>query len=358
MVAADAVELGIGELTEVGARRGATLARLLVLPAMDEWTLRLDERLARICRYQMGIDELARQASGAGKLVRPALCLLSAAAAGGEAAQARAVPACVATEFVHNATLIQDDIMDGDRLRRHRPTVWARFGVPSAILASDALLALSFEVLCENRHAAALRASADLARTLRVLSMGQERDLRYERAETVSTQQCLNMLEAKTGVLLGYACRAGAAYADAPQEWGTRFDRFGTLLGVAYQLVDDLLGIWGDPAVTGKPAGSDIGRRKKSAPVVAALSSGTAEAARLAEIYALRRPMEPDEVEAAAELVEQAGGMAWTRRQVHRHVDSALRLIEPLDLDPRARADLEHFATGLAERADLELADI
>ncbi|HEV3169059.1 MAG TPA: polyprenyl synthetase family protein [Actinocrinis sp.] len=331
-----------------GGPRGLVMARALIPPALRAWIARLDPELAALCCYQLGFDAAGGPRDG-GKLLRPALCLLSAAAAGGDPSDA--VSACVAVELIHNATLVHDDIMDGDKLRRHRPTAWARFGVPAAILAGDALLALAFETLTEDPHPAAPVTAAELTRTLRVLSSGQERDLRYERLPSITLRQCLSMLEAKSGSLLGFACRAGASYAGAPPEWRGRFSGFGTDLGVAFQLVDDLLGIWGDPRVTGKPAGSDLRARKKSAPVVAALSSGGAAAARLAELYGKRRPLNQRELRVAAKSVEQAGGRDWTLGEIRRRTESALERLEGLDLDHAAHADLRQLAAAAADRA-------
>ena len=330
----------------LGVPRGLILAGALIPAALRAWVSRLDPELASLCRYQLGLDD-GRPGDG-GKLVRPALCLLCAAAAGGDPSQT--VAACVAIELIHNATLVHDDIMDGDRLRRHRPSAWAKFGVPMAILAGDALLALGFEALSDDPHPAAAEVTADLARTLRVLSSGQERDLRFEQLPTVSLRQSVSMLEAKSGSLLGYACRTGAAYAGAPTEWRTRFTVFGTDLGVAFQLADDLLGIWGDPRATGKPVGSDLRARKKSAPVVAALSAGGAEATRLAELYSSHRSLSRRDVRTAARLVDQAGGRDWTLQEIRRRIESALAQLEGLDLDQGARADLGQLASAVADR--------
>jgi geranylgeranyl diphosphate synthase type I len=327
------------------APRGLLAAKALIPPALRAWTARLDPESAAPCRHQLGLDGAPNEG---GKLVRPALCLLSAAAAGGE--PSKVVSACVAVELVHNATLVHDDIMDGDALRRHRPTVWAKYGVPTAILAGDTLLSLGFEALTEDPHPAAPEAAADLARTLRILSSGQERDLRYARLPSITLRQCLSMLEAKSGSLLGYACRVGAAYAGAPAGHRSRFTGFGTDLGVAFQLVDDLLGIWGDPRATGKPAGSDLRARKKSAPVVAALASGGAAAARLAELYAARGPLDRRAVRDAARLVEQAGGRAWTLREIRRRTESALRQLDGLGIDPAARDGLGELVSAITER--------
>ncbi|WP_436493814.1 polyprenyl synthetase family protein [Actinokineospora sp. HUAS TT18] len=325
----------------LGTHPGVAMARHLTTPALVEAVDRLDGRLTEVCGYQLGFrDEQGRPTTAVGgKLLRPAFALLSAVASGGT--PRAAVPAAAAIELLHNASLVHDDIMDGDRLRRGRPTVWARYGVPMAILAGDALIALGFEVLGE--------AGSDvtaLARTLRLLALGQDRDLDFETRRTVSPTECLAMLTGKTGVLLGCACALGAASAGAPEEWVTRFDRWGTHLGVAFQLVDDLLGIWGDPAVTGKPVGADLRARKKSAPVVAALNADVG----LAALYARPGEWNDREVAHVTGLIERTGAREWVRAEIDRRTEAAWAELDGLALEPSARHDLESLTAALAVR--------
>ncbi|GGS08660.1 dimethylallyltransferase [Streptomyces aureoverticillatus] len=333
---------------------GITRARELLPPLLREWVARLGDELGRICGYQLGLcDADGRPVPDAGgKLLRPAFSVLCAEAVGGEAADA--LPAGAAIELLHNASLIHDDIMDGDRLRRHRPTAWVRFGVPRALLAGDALIALGFEVLADRRHPATAPSMADLARTLRRLAIGQGDDLRFEREREIGVEECLAMLGGKTGALLGCACRLGAAHGAppgaVPPAWLDRFERFGDHLGVAFQLIDDVLGIWGDPTVTGKPVGSDLRARKKSAPVVAALQAGTAASARLSRLYATPGDLTDHQVAVLTGLVEDAGGRAWTLAEADRRIAAAWELLDPLDLDPAARRGLVGLTTALTAR--------
>ncbi|CRK61655.1 Octaprenyl diphosphate synthase / Dimethylallyltransferase / Geranyltranstransferase / Geranylgeranyl diphosphate synthase [Alloactinosynnema sp. L-07] len=325
----------------LGTHPGVAMARHLTTPALVAAIDRLGGRLTEVCGYQLGIrDEHGRHtATVGGKLLRPAFTLLSAVAAGG--APRAAVPAAVAIELLHNASLVHDDIMDGDRTRRGRPTVWAHYGVPLAILAGDALIALGFEVLAETGSSV-----TPLARTLRLLALGQDSDLDFETRRSVSPSECLAMLTGKTGVLLGCACALGAASAGAPAEWVERFDRWGTHLGVAFQLVDDLLGIWGDPAVTGKPVGADLLSRKKSAPVVAALAADMG----LAQLYARPGDWDAREVARVTGLIERTGAREWVRAEIDRRTELAWAELAGLDLDPSARRDLRTLTTALAIR--------
>ena len=333
-----------------GVNQGVVLARRLLPPVLAKWIDRLGGELATVCGYQLGLCDDAGKPTGGvdGKLLRPAFALLCGLATG--ARPADVVPSGAAIELLHNASLIHDDIMDGDRERRHRPTVWARFGEATAILAGDALIALGFEVLAAQRHPATARSVAVLAKTLRLLARGQELDLKFETEPSVSLDDCLAMMTGKTGVLLGCACRLGAAHSGAPAEWAVRFERFGTHLGVAFQLADDLLGIWGDPAVTGKPVGADLRARKKSAPVAAALTAGTTGSKRLASLYAKPEPLTDTEVAELTGLIEEAGGRDWTRAEADRQVTAAWDLIDVLDLDGPGRAGLAALTATLLDR--------
>jgi geranylgeranyl diphosphate synthase type I len=325
--------------------QGIVLARRFVRPALSEWLGQLDAELSEICHYHFGIDRLGGNADGGGKLIRPAFSLLCASAAGGNPADA--IAPAVAIELLHNASLIHDDIMDGDRERRHRPAVWARFGVSWAILAGDALIALGFEALASGSACAAAATAEDLARILRKLALGQASDLRYEQDTHITERECLTMLERKTGVLFGYACKAGAQYAGAPDHCTARFEWFGANLGIAFQLIDDIQGVWGDPRVTGKPAGSDIRARKGSGPITIALHSASAAGARLRQLYSRERDLTSDELGLAASLIEEAGGRLWAEGEARRRLEMAWDMIDDLDLVPSARNDLEELTTTL-----------
>jgi geranylgeranyl diphosphate synthase, type I len=314
-------------------------ARRLLPGELRRWIDMLGPELAHICAHQLCLDD----DTGGGKLARPALAIGCARAAGG--ATVDALPAAVAVELIPNASLIHDDIMDGDECRRHRPTVWTQYGVAAAILAGDALIGLGFEALATDAPAPyAGPAAADLARAVRSLAIGQGADLRLEGSTTATTADSLALIAGKTGALFAVAGRLGARLGGAPDSWIAAFTDFGANLGVAFQLVDDLLGIWGDPAVTGKPVGSDLRARKNSAPVTAALATGGTAANRLREIYRSADPMTDAGVAEARALVERAGGRAWTVDQCRRHVRAAWDAIDPLPLGDAARDALHDVA--------------
>ncbi|QKV75729.1 family 2 encapsulin nanocompartment cargo protein polyprenyl transferase [Amycolatopsis sp. Hca4] len=311
----------------------------LVDPALRAAAERLPETMRRIAAYHFGWqDAQGRPAvTDGGKALRPALVLLCAEAAGGEAADA--VPAAVAVELVHNFSLLHDDVMDGDTTRRHRATAWTVFGTGPAVLAGDALLSLAFEVLAPSGAAnAKVLSDATLA-----LLEGQAEDLDFEQRDDVTPAECVRMAEGKTAALLGAACALGAGGAE-------RFGAFGRAVGLAFQHVDDLLGIWGDPAVTGKPVYSDLQNRKKSLPVVTALCSGTPAGADLAALYARPEPLAETELAHAATLVEAAGGRQWSQAQADALLAKALRDLTAAAPPSRATAELATLARLITTR--------
>ena len=213
--------------------------------------------------------------SPGGKGIRPTLAILSAEAAWADAEIG--VPGAVAVELVHNFSLIHDDIIDTDTERHHRPTVWSVYGIGPAIVAGDALQILAHQVLLETPFGRGAAASAALADATAAMIAGQADDIAFESRRDVTVEQCMGMSAAKTGALLGCAASMGAILAGAPGATVGALRDYGRYLGLAFQAVDDLLGIWGDPAQTGKPAGSDLRQRKKSMPVVSALAAGGPE---------------------------------------------------------------------------------
>ncbi|SEC01211.1 geranylgeranyl diphosphate synthase, type I [Amycolatopsis tolypomycina] len=318
-------------------------SKSLVDPALRAAAQRLPDATRRVAAYHFGWQDAHGRAAVAdgGKALRPALVLLCAEAAGG--AGADAVPAAVAVELVHNFSLLHDDVMDGDTTRRHRATAWTVFGTGPAILAGDALLSLAFEVLAPSGAAnARLLSAATLA-----LLEGQAADLDFEQRDDVTPGECVRMAEGKTAALLGAACALGAAVGPAGDD---RFGAFGRAVGLAFQHVDDLLGIWGDPAVTGKPVYSDLQNRKKSLPVVTALCSGTTAGADLAALYARREPLAETELAHAATLVEAAGGRQWSQAQAEALLAKALRELTAAAPPSRATAELASLARLITTR--------
>jgi geranylgeranyl diphosphate synthase type I len=314
-------------------------------PALRTAIDRFDPASREVAAYHLGwADADGQPTASGGKALRPALALLSAQAVGAPAEIG--VPGAVAVELVHNFSLLHDDLMDGDVQRRHRPTVWAVWGASTAILVGDAMLSLAYEVLAEAGGDVATEAAGLLGSATQALIRGQVNDLAFERRSSVTVAECQAMAADKTGALMGASAAIGAvlAGADAPVVDGMCV--FGAQLGLAFQLVDDLLGIWGDPETTGKAVGADLRARKKSLPITYALESGTAAGRELAGWIATDGPDSDQQVERAAHLVEDAGGRDWTLAEAHRRLDAAASALDVLPVDAGARdalVELGHF---------------
>jgi geranylgeranyl diphosphate synthase, type I len=331
---------------------GVESARDLVGPAVAAAANRLSPDVRIVACYHLGLTDAEGRPAGrggpAGKALRPALALLSARAAG--AAPERGVPSAAAVEFVHNFSLLHDDIMDGDTERRHRPTAWTVYGVGAAILAGDALLALAQDLLLESPAPQGLWASRCLSAAVQRLIAGQGADLAFERREDVTLDECRQMAGDKTAALMACACSIGAIYVGAPADLAMGLAGFGAHAGLAFQLTDDLLGIWGAPEITGKPVRSDLRTRKKSLPVVAALTSGTEAGRELGTLLRQTEALTEDELLHAAGLVEEAGGRKWAEAEADAALSSAGQCLADTDMPDDVRAEFAGIAEFITAR--------
>ncbi|HEU5270563.1 MAG TPA: polyprenyl synthetase family protein [Jatrophihabitans sp.] len=317
--------------------------------AMQAAVARMDPSSAAVSAYHLGwsaADGTPLQAPS-GKGIRPALALLSAQAGGADAEAG--VPAAVAVELVHNFSLLHDDVMDGDTERRHRPTVWTLWGVPSAILTGDAMLTVAVEALLESGSEHALAALRLLLATTRELIHGQVEDLQFESRESVDLQQCQQMAARKTGALIAASATLGCVLVGGDEDVVRALDSYGQALGVAFQLVDDLLGIWGDPAVTGKPVLSDLRARKRSLPVTYALSQDEPAGRRLSEWLAGSGEDEAG-LRQIAELIEATGARSWAAGQAAWHIRQAEQALAASTIPPPLQAEFMKVARFVADR--------
>jgi geranylgeranyl diphosphate synthase, type I len=319
-------------------------ARDLVWPALRSAVDTLEPELRAVAVHHFGWDE---DGAGGGKAVRPALALASAAAVG--APPETAVDGAVAVELVHNFSLLHDDIMDRDQERHHRPTAWTVFGEARAILAGDALANLANQVLLRRETPEAMRATALLVDSTARMIAGQSEDMSREGMLGVRVEEVIAMHAAKTGALLSCASSIGAVLAGGDEDVVGRLAAFGIQVGIAFQAVDDLLGIWGRPELTGKPTWNDLRQRKSSLPVVAALDAECDEAGRLRELLSRPDLSEP-EIAEAAELVEACGGRRYAAEEAERRLALALRELERARIEPSAREELEGLARFIVER--------
>lgn len=303
-------------------------------------------------RYHLGwADEALRpQVAPSGKRLRPILCLLACAEMGGDPSQA--LPAAAAIELLHNFSLIHDDVEDGDELRRHRPTVWRLWGVPLAINAGDGMFALAYAAVQRlsgrGVPAAAVLAVLDrFTQTCLALTEGQYLDISFEGRAHVSVAEYMRMIQGKTAALVGAATAIGGLLGGASAEQEGDLLQFGEATGLAFQIQDDILGIWGDPAVTGKAAGNDILRRKKSLPMVHVQDD---PAVGVAVRQILAASSAPEQVIAVMGCMEQAGTRAFASAAGQAQHEAARTALERA-LGPRAAGSaLLALADSLLER--------
>ncbi|HET7014941.1 MAG TPA: polyprenyl synthetase family protein [Streptosporangiaceae bacterium] len=337
-------------VTGRSAQESLAWGRTAVDAGLRDAVAKLPASARRVASYHFGWqDSNGKPAHGdAGKGIRPALALLSAQAAGGDLEAA--VPAAIAVELVHNFSILHDDVMDRDQMRRHRPAAWTVFGTADAILAGDALLALAFGCLADGGPALAAQGAQRLSQCVAELCQGQSLDLSFEQRDHIEMDECLAMAAAKTGALFGCACSLGALAGGAGAGPVKALNDFGTHLGLVFQLTDDLLGIWGDPGSTGKPAHSDLTSRKKSLPVTAALNSATDPGDQAAELYRRTHPFQPDELPQIADLIERAGGRKWACRTADEELESAAETLTTAGFSAQATTALRELAQTLLSR--------
>jgi geranylgeranyl diphosphate synthase type I len=293
-------------------------------------------------RYHLGLD-----VSGAptGKRMRPLLGLLAYQSIAGE--HERALPGAAAVELGHNFSLVHDDIEDGDRERRHRPTLWARYGIGQAINTGDMLFSLSRIALHRLSDlgfpdAKVLRLMRLYDETCLALCEGQFIDIwTSEHDELLSVDGYFDMIGRKTAALIAAAIEAGALLATDDEHVIARYRAFGWALGIAFQLNDDLLGIWGAERSTGKEP-TDLARHKKTLPVLYAFEhAGPEDRDRLATLYALPSPT-ADEVRETVTILERTGAREYTRQAARRYRDEALAELDAAGVvDGSARERLE-----------------
>ena len=280
--------------------------------------------------YHLGWADAALQPRtvSSGKRIRPLLCLMACEAVGGNPADA--IPAAAAVEILHNFSLVHDDIEDGDETRRHRPTLWTLWGVPQAINVGDGMFALAYTALLRAGRRAGVAESSSAARNSLAaadlfsdacirLTEGQHLDLSFEEREDVSVSEYLQMIEGKTAALVAGSASLGALFGGADLRQEQLLGSFGRNLGLAFQIQDDILGIWGDPALTGKAAGNDILRRKKSLPLLYA-SEHPAAAGRMRELW--QDGFEAESLPEVLALLEEAGARRWSEDKLnHFHCE-------------------------------------
>lgn len=312
---------------------------------------RLDEPHTRpfynMLTYHMGWTGEGAGPEASGKRIRPLMVLLIVKAANRE--WLRAVPAAAAVELVHNFSLVHDDIQDNSDKRHGRNTTWKVWGMPMAINVGDALFVLSNQAvmdLCEHYPAeTVVKAATVLHNTCLDLTRGQFLDMSYEGRNDLSVEDYWPMVAGKTAALLSACCHIGAILGGVEESKQDAYRSFGHTVGLAFQVQDDILGIWGDEALTGKSAASDLLEGKKSLPVLHGLSQGKKFAERWAQ-----GPIQPDEVEELAKLLASEGSYEYTHAMSRQMTTLALDNLREADPQGEAGEALMELANKLMKR--------
>lgn len=303
-----------------------------------------DSLLYAILRYHVGLEnEHGAPTLAPGKLIRPSLVLFTTEELGGNIEQA--LPAAIGLELVHNFSLIHDDIQDHDEIRRGRKTVWNLYGIAQAINAGDLMQALA---VAQGARAGREIVAALVEATVAMIE-GQGLDLAFEEEE-VDVASYLDMIDKKTGALIRCAFRMGGLLAGSPIDVVQDLVEMGRDLGRAFQIRDDLLGIWGNGTVTGKPQGSDIRRRKKSLPVSMAFAQACGEDRDLlTEVY-FRKEIEDEDVERVIALMERANVRQACEEQVSAHLEQARARLATLPFSERGIEEMNELIDYLVRR--------
>lgn len=301
------------------------------------------EPLYSMMSYHLGWEGQGAGPKATGKRIRPTLLLLSCAAAGGN--WQAALPAAAAVELLHNFSLIHDDIQDNSNTRRGRPTLWSMHGAAQAINAGDAMFALahiSLEMLDDSIYAPAVKL---LLRTSLQLTQGQYLDLAYASTQHLTVDAYWPMIWGKTAMLMRACAHLGALVAGVRGLALKQYITFGEKLGLAYQVHDDLLGIWGNPEEMGKSAHSDLLSGKKSLPVLFALQNEGDFARRWRE-----GGVPEQEVKQYADLLEAEGARDFTRQEAERLTKEALDALSAANPQAQAGHALAELAEELGRR--------
>ncbi len=306
----------------------------------------LYQGLYKMLAYHMGWLNDQNLPDGRGKRVRPLVVLLACSAAGG--AWQSALPAAAAVELLHNFSLIHDDIEDNSDLRRGRPTVWARWGVPQALNAGDAQFTLAHLCLLELKEIPlerVLRAARLLQETCLALTEGQYLDISFESRLEVTLEEYWTMITGKTAALLAACSGLGAVVAGAQDDVYRSFYTFGQKVGLAFQAQDDLLGIWGDETVTGKSASSDLLAGKKSLPILYGLIHSQPFAARWKHGAIMQ-----SDLPYIVKLLENCGAKDYTQNAADELTAQAVSALSQTGYVNEANQTLLNLAYGLLNR--------
>jgi geranylgeranyl diphosphate synthase type I len=328
-----------------------------LLPAIEaelqRQLARLDEPRTRpfyeMLTYHMGWTGESAGQDATGKRIRPVLLVMSYCSTAPDAPVASALPAAAAVELIHNFSLVHDDIEDNSPRRRGRPTIWKKWGVPMAINAGDALFVIANQATMDliQFHPAPTVAlvAAILHDTCLDLTRGQYLDMAFEERNDLNMGDYWPMIGGKTAALLSACCRIGATLAGASEVRQEAYGVFGYNLGLAFQVRDDILGIWGDEARTGKSTASDLVEGKNSLPIL----YGLMHSGRFAKRWK-QGPIQPEEVREVVGWLDDEGALGYAQERAHHLTNEAIKSLHLAEPSGTAGAGLLDLANKLLER--------
>ena len=297
--------------------------------------------------YHMGWTGEGAGPEATGKRIRPLLVLLTSSACG--ANWQFALPAAAAIELVHNFSLVHDDIQDNSSKRRGRDTAWVKWGAPMAINVGDALFVMSSQAIVDLKDSypaeVVMKAAGILHNTCLDLTRGQYLDMSYEERNDLGVEDYWHMISGKTSALIAACCHIGALLGGADEEKQEVYRSYGHYLGLAFQVQDDILGIWGDEKVTGKSVASDLVEGKNSLPILAGLE----KKGKFAESWA-QGPIKPDEVGEVSRLLASEGGLLAAQEAAKQMTDLALMNLREADPQGEAGGALFELTSRLLGR--------
>ena len=313
-----------------------------LLQSIDRAMSNHQDGLREMLEYHLGWEGQGAGPDAQGKRIRPLLVLLCSVAAGGD--WQSVLPAAAGIELIHNFSLIHDDIQDKSQLRRGRPTVWVKWGIPQAINAGDLMFTIAHMAVLEVGRTKAAQVTLDASSLLHQacvdLTKGQYLDLAYENEKVIPLEGYWPMVAGKTAALLACSTEMGALLAGCQPDRRKAFKKFGYSLGLAFQVLDDWLGIWGDTALTGKSAENDLVSGKKTLPVL----YGISQKKKFADRW-ISGSICPDEVTLLAKMLEEEGVKAYTDGMADQLTGDALVALD-------AACDQNEAACALHELAD------
>jgi geranylgeranyl diphosphate synthase, type I len=329
----------------IGRMRPAIEAELQ--QTIDCVLIEKQDGLREMLTYHLGWEGPGAGPEAQGKRIRPLLVLLCSAAAGADWKDS--LPAAAGIELIHNFSLIHDDIQDNSQLRRGRPTVWAKWGIPQAINAGDLMFTIAHQAVLGVRRTKTAQVTLDASSLLHQacinLTRGQYLDLAYEDKMVIPIEDYWPMVAGKTAALLACCAEMGSLLAENPPDRRKSFREFGYSLGLAFQVLDDWLGIWGDTALTGKSAENDLVSGKKTLPVLYGISQNKEFARRW-----ISGSIHPEEVTALAQMLKDEGAQAYTGDIADRLTGEARVALDAACEQNEAAIALHELANQLLNR--------